>query len=738
MDVKKAYFNATPRRNLFMNFPKELGLPAGLVARHVKCVYGARDAGALWEDVYRHCLEKMGFVSGVASPCCFFHKSRDLACVVHGDDFTCMGSDSNLDWYEGQLTQRFEIKIRGRLGKGCKGPNEIRILNRIVRIEGDALYYEADPRHVDLMAESLNIEAANSVCTPGIKSTDPDTEPKSKSGDVPEDTNHISDDAANCLDWSDAHNLPELLCAITGDSGKEKRSVKINPNPINHVVPSFRPVALFATRRGWRTAPPNAEKFTGMSKEIMDARRKDLCFIKHPEKAKQRRQDILRIANAVLEGDLVVCTLDELAHEDRIFAARTPPANKSKYKKRDGARKVKDFERAKALEDGSLTPKSATAFRGISARGNFLSQDRPDITYSTKELCRDFAVPNNASYGKLKRLGRYCAGRPRLVYKFAFQDAPEYIDALVDTDFAGCAVTRRSTSGGATLIGSCWVKHWSKTQSTIALSSGEAELGGIACGMAQSLGLQSICQDLGMSLKLRLHSDATAAIGIAKRRGLGKIRHLATADLWVQEKIRNGQVELHKVLGTENPADIFTKYVNQQLMNAALERLSLVFEDGRSAIAPQIMVKGIKTPRKAKAPLDGEEDVSAQIKAAPKRHFLSMPKTTLPHTRQPARRPSTDDFLFVKGDGSQALPLLCPGSPCAVTARKERYQQLCYVGTASVMSSHCPADHPFHVPKALSRPSAKKGCRSIYPHEKLYARMVIVLCQLSALMCTDD
>ena len=49
--------------------------------------------------------------------------------------------------------------------------------------------------------------------------------------------------------------------------------------------------------------------------------------------------------------------------------------------------------------------------------------------------------------------------------------------------------------------------------------------------------------------------------------------------------------------------------------------------------------------------------------------------------------------------------------------------------------SHCPADHPFHVPQALSGPSAKEGCRSIYPQKKLYARMVIVLCQLSAMMC---
>ena len=92
------------------------------------------------------------------------------------------------------------------------------------------------------------------------------------------------------------------------------------------------------------------------------------------------------------------------------------------------------------------------------------------------------------------------------------------------------------------MYGSCCVKHWAKTQSTIALSSGEAELGGIAYGMAQSLGLQSILRDLGMDLKIRVHSDATAAIGIAKRRGLGRIRHLQTADLWVQENIRSGHV----------------------------------------------------------------------------------------------------------------------------------------------------------------------------------------------------
>ena len=113
-------------------------------------------------------------------------------------------------------------------------------------------------------------------------------------------------------------------------------------------------------------------------------------------------------------------------------------------------------------------------------------------------------------------------------------------------------------------------------------------MGGIAYGMAQALGLQSICRDLGLDLKLRVHSDATAAIGIAKRRGLGRIRHLHTADLWVQEKIRSGHVELLKILGSENPADLFTKYVDSTVIAMARKRMDLIFRDGRSAIAPQI------------------------------------------------------------------------------------------------------------------------------------------------------
>ena len=107
--------------------------------------------------------------------------------------------------------------------------------------------------------------------------------------------------------------------------------------------------------------------------------------------------------------------------------------------------------------------------------------------------------------------------------------------------------------------------------------------------MAQALGLQSLAQDMNWQLKVNAHSDATAAIGIAKRRGLGKVRHLHTTDLWIQEKVRNKDIALLKVWGTENPADAMTKYLNAADMEKALQKMGVVYMDGRAAIAPAAM-----------------------------------------------------------------------------------------------------------------------------------------------------
>jgi hypothetical protein len=66
------------------------------------------------------------------------------------------------------------------------------------------------------------------------------------------------------------------------------------------------------------------------------------------------------------------------------------------------------------------------------------------------------------------------------------------------------------------------VKSWATTQGVIALSSGEAEYYGIVKGTSVALGLRNMLDDLGMKVKIRGKTDASAAKGIASRRGAGK------------------------------------------------------------------------------------------------------------------------------------------------------------------------------------------------------------------------
>ena len=63
-----------------------------------------------------------GFITGAADPCVFYRNTREITVVVHGDDFTALGTDEDLDWYESRIKEAFEIKIKRLLSEGCPGP----------------------------------------------------------------------------------------------------------------------------------------------------------------------------------------------------------------------------------------------------------------------------------------------------------------------------------------------------------------------------------------------------------------------------------------------------------------------------------------------------------------------------------------------------------------------------------------------------------------------------------------
>ena len=126
-------------------------------------------------------------------------------------------------------------------------------------------------------------------------------------------------------------------------------------------------------------------------------------------------------------------------------------------------------------------------------RLNSLAQDRPDIQYTCKELAKGMSSPTEGHWQQLKRLGRYLLYRPRLVLNFQYQSKTTFLDSRVDTDHAGCLKTRKSTNGGALMIGKHCIRSWSTTQSVIALSSGEAEYYGVVKGASVLLGAIAMC-----------------------------------------------------------------------------------------------------------------------------------------------------------------------------------------------------------------------------------------------------
>jgi hypothetical protein len=249
---------------------------------------------------------------------------------------------------------------------------------------------------------------------------------------------------------------------------------------------------------------------------------------------------------------------------------------------------AKGSEKKKDEEEELLDDAATRWFRSGAARANYLAMDRPELAFATKELCRRMSAPTVSDAAALRRVARYLADEQRLVYTFAWQHHGS-LRVFVDTDFAGCLRTRKSTSGGCAMLGCHLVKHWSTTQKVVTLSSGEAELAGIVKGSAEALGLQSLAKDLGFEVQVRVYADSSAAIGICKRSGIGRVRHLAVGQLWVQEKVRSGEITLCKVLGTENPADLLTKHVPRDTADHLLWRIFVSREDGRAESAPQIV-----------------------------------------------------------------------------------------------------------------------------------------------------
>ena len=79
---------------------------------------------------------------------------------------------------------------------------------------------------------------------------------------------------------------------------------------------------------------------------------------------------------------------------------------------------------------------------------------------------------------------------------------------------------------------------------------------------------------------------SSAAIGSCRSSGFGRVRHLATGQLWVQERLRNKHFALRRVLGTENAADTLTKKVPTDLLDKHIATMGHTRSAGRAETVP--------------------------------------------------------------------------------------------------------------------------------------------------------
>ncbi|KAI3733482.1 hypothetical protein L6452_12925 [Arctium lappa] len=228
-------------------------------------------------------------------------------------------------------------------------------------------------------------------------------------------------------------------------------------------------------------------------------------------------------------------------------------------------------------KDPSGKPVNVTAYRGMIGFLLYLTASRPDIMYSTCLCARYQSEPKESHLIAVKRIFRYLKGTPNLGLWYP-KDSGFDLTGYSDSDFAGCKLDIKSTTGGCQLLGGKLVSWTSKKQNSVSTSTAEAEYvaAGSCCSQILWMRNQLLDYDLQLS-KIPIYCDSTSAIAIANNPVLhSKTKHIEIRYHFIRDHVMNGDIELHFIPTDFQLADIFTKPLDETRFNFLISELGML------------------------------------------------------------------------------------------------------------------------------------------------------------------
>jgi hypothetical protein len=157
-------------------------------------------------------------------------------------------------------------------------------------------------------------------------------------------------------------------------------------------------------------------------------------------------------------------------------------------------------------------------------------------------------------------------------------DPDPCIETYTDSDWGGDTVDRKSTTGYVIFLNNNPVSWRSKKQTTIALSTCEAEFMALADAISETLYIKSLVGELGGKQNPAIvYEDNQAAIALAKNPvNHSRAKHIDIRFHFIRKHIDDGTIIVKYIPTTSQVADALTKPVTCDAMKKAHEKMNLI------------------------------------------------------------------------------------------------------------------------------------------------------------------